>query len=208
MKSGRLFAIISVIVPLTLPAVGSAQGSSGFQVFTAYDNSFPGGAGMGGFGLTLGNGQAAVRTTVGFTLATLTATSNYGGPSNSGFWTGDVDFVISPDFSGRGYGGRGSYLDDGGIQPYGFVGIGAHSLSSELALDASVKDLSLGAGLAVAMSPSMSLDAEVRNRMAIAGSDLSSGEFVNGAEFRLGVTFHFGSPRNNQPTRPPTRPRR
>lgn len=197
MQSGRLLALISLLVPLSLPSVCAAQGSSGLQIFTSYDNSFPGGAGMGGFGLTLGSGPAAIRTTFGFTLATLSSASIYGRPANSGLWTGDIDFVISGKSGGRGgFGG-------GGIQPYGFLGIGAHSVSNELALDPAVKTWSLGGGLALPLSPTVSLDGEVRNRMALAGSDLSSGEFVNGAEFRVGLTFHFGGgPRGSGPSRP------
>jgi hypothetical protein len=56
MQSGRLLAIIGLVAPLTLSSVCAAPGTSGLQIFTSYENSFPGSAGMGAFGLTLGGG--------------------------------------------------------------------------------------------------------------------------------------------------------
>src|SRR4051812_31080683 len=121
MQSGRLLAMIGIIAPSTLPIVASAQGSSGAQIFSSYDNSFPGGAGMGGFGLTVGAGPVGVRGSFGVTLSTLSATSNGVVAPNAGRWSGDADLLLADNAFGL------ASLFGGVLHPYGLIGIGAHS---------------------------------------------------------------------------------
>src|SRR5438552_14252480 len=102
MQLGRLYAIIGLIAPLTLPTVVHAQGSSGVQLFSSYDNSFPGGAGLAGFGLAFGAGPVGIRGTFALTLSTFSAAPSTPPPLNAGRWTGDGDLVLSTDVLGLG----------------------------------------------------------------------------------------------------------
>ncbi len=187
MQPGRLYAIIVLIAPLTLPTSVHAQGSSGVQLFSAYDNSFPGGAGTGGVGLTLGAGPVALRGSWGVTLATLAPSMNGTSPANAGRWSGDVDLLLADNFLGLGS------LFGGIVHPYGFAGIGLHSASISPAFNAAVKTWSYGGGVALPLSPSISLDGEMRNRTRLATSLSSSSDFISGTEWRVGLTYRFGS---------------
>src|SRR5438874_8017226 len=124
MQSGRLIAIVGLIAPLTLPTLALAQGSSGIQLFSSYDNSFPGGAGMAGFGLTIGAGPIGVRGSFAATLSTLSATNNGIAPANAGRWSGDADLLLADNFF------RLASLLGHVLPPYGFAGIGEHSATS------------------------------------------------------------------------------
>jgi cell wall-associated NlpC family hydrolase len=187
MQSGRVLAIISLIAPLTLPTVSTAQGSSGIQLFTSYDNSFPGGAGMGGFGLTLGAGSIGVRGNFSLTLSTLSSSADGMTPPNSGRWSGDADLLLADNFLGLGN------LFGGAVHPYGFAGIGAHSASASPTIDAAVRTWSYGGGVALPLSPSISIDGEMRNRTQLGSSLVSSTDFVSGTEFRVGISLRLGS---------------
>src|SRR5258708_10044041 len=193
MQPGRLYAIIVLIAPLTLPTSVHAQGSSGVQLFSAYDNSFPGGAGTGGVGLTLGAGPVALRGSWGVTLATLAPSMNGTSPANAGRWSGDVDLLLADNFLGLGS------LFGGIVHPYGFAGIGLHSASISPAFNAAVKTWSYGGGVALPLSPSISLDGEMRNRTRLATSLSSSSDFISGTEWRGGLAYRVGSGRPGSP---------
>src|SRR5437868_397405 len=144
MQPGRLYAIIGLIAPLTLPTVVHPQGSSGIQVFSSYDNSFPGGAGTGGVGLTLGTGSLGIRGSFGVTLSTLStlsASSAAATQPNSGRWAGDVDLVFADNFLGL------AGLFSGVLHPYGFAGVGAHSISASPTFGDAAKTWSYGGGV-------------------------------------------------------------
>src|SRR3954469_21630025 len=161
MQSGRLFAVIGLIAPLTLPTASHAQGSSGAQIFSSYDNSFPGGAGMGGFGLALGAGGVGLRGSFGVTLSTLSQNNNGITRPNAGRWSGDADLLLADNFFGL------ASLFGNALHPYGFAGIGVHSTSSSPTIDAAVKTWSYGGGIALPLSSSISIDGELRNRSAL-----------------------------------------
>ena len=189
MKPGRLLAIISVIAPVTLPPVTNAQGSSGVQLFSAYDNSFPGGAGVAGVGLTLGAGPIGARATFGLALSTF-ATSRLPTPTaNAGRWTGDVDLLLADNFLGLGN------LLGGLVHPYGFAGVGAHSATSSPTLGAAVKTWSYGGGVDLPISSSVSLEGEMRNRAPLGSTLVSPIDFASGTEFRVGIALRFGGGR-------------
>ena len=186
MLAGRLHAIIGLIAPLTLPTVTHAQGSSGAQLFSSYNNSFPGGAGVAGFGLTLGVGPLAARGTFGLTMSTFTTTTGPMPTPNAGRWTGDVDLILADNFLGLGG------LFGGVFHPYGFAGIGAHSASSSPTFGSAVKTWSYGAGVALPISSSVSLEGEMRNRAPLGSTIVSAADFVSGTEFRVGLALRFG----------------
>ena len=188
MQLGRLYAMV-IIAPLTLPVVSHAQGSSGIQLFSAYDNSFPGGAGTGGVGLTVGAGTVGLRGSWGVTLATLATNTNGTTPLYAGRWNGDVDLLLADNFLGLGS------LLGGFVHPYGFAGIGAHSASISPTLDAAVKTWSYGGGVELPLSSSFAIDGEMRNRSRLGTSLGSSTDFVSGSEWRVGLSYKFGSSR-------------
>ena len=186
MQPGRLYAIIGLIAPLTLPTVIHAQGSSGAQLFSSYNNSFPGGAGVAGFGLTLGAGPLGARGTFGLTVSTFTATAGPMPTPNAGRWTGDADLILADNFLGLGG------LFGGVLHPYGFAGVGAHSASGSPTFGSAVKTWSYGGGVALPISSSVSLEGEMRNRSPLGSSVVSSADFVSGTEFRVGLALRFG----------------
>jgi len=185
----RRLAILSLIAPLALPALSLAQGGSGFQLFTAYDNAYPnGGLGTGGVGLTLGNAQVGVRASFGVSLATLSnlsATSGTTAPPNSGRWSGDADIVFADNLFGL-----GSLLP--GIHPYGLAGLGAHSVVSSPTFSDAVKTWSYGGGISVALGQSLAINGEMRTRAHLGSSAVSATDFVPGMEFRAGITLGLG----------------
>src|SRR5258708_10191901 len=136
-----------LIAALTLPAFSHAQGSSGIQLFSAYDNSFPGGAGTGGVGLTLGAGTVGLRGSWGVTLSTLAMSTNGTMPANAGRWSGDVDVLLADNLLGLGG------LLGGIVHPYGFAGIGAHRASVSPTFDAAGKTWSYRRGGSLPLSP-------------------------------------------------------
>jgi hypothetical protein len=160
MQPGRLLAIISTIAPLTLPTVSTAQGSSGAQLFSAFDNSFPGGTGLAGFGLAVGAGPLAVRGSFGMSLSTFSNFStapNATAPGDAGRWNADADLILASDLLGLGQ------LFGGVLRPYGLAGIGAHSAASSPTFDDAVKTWSYGGGVTVPLLSSVSLQGELRN---------------------------------------------
>ena len=189
MQPGRLLAITSVIVPLTLPTVIHAQGGSGVQLFSAYDNSFPGGAGVAGVGLTLGAGPIAARGTFGLTLSTFTTTTGPLPMPNAGRWTGDADLILADNVLGLGS------LFGGFVHPYGFVGVGAHSARSSPTLGSAVKTWSYGGGVTLPISSSVSLEGEMRTREPLGSTIVAASDFVRGNEFRVGLALSFGGGR-------------
>src|SRR5205823_12037657 len=94
MKLSRFFAISGLIAPLALPVSLGAQASNGAQVFTAIDNSFPGGAGIAGVGLTLGNGGIGIRGSFGVGLSNVNSPNGSTNSSLPRRWTGDADIVL------------------------------------------------------------------------------------------------------------------
>lgn len=202
MQPGRLCAIIGLIAPLTLPTALHSQGSSGVQLFSSYDNSFPGGAGTGGVGLTLGAGTVALRGSWGVTLSTLSTLSpstSTTRPPNSGRWSGDVDLLLADNVLGLGS------LFGGIIHPYGFAGIGAHSISASSTFGDAAKTWSYGGGIALPISSSISIDGEMRNRTLLGTKLLSSTDFVSGTEYRVGLSLQFGSSRRSSSLSSPAR---
>lgn len=187
MQPGRLVAIISLIVPFTLPEVSIAQGSSGAQLFTSYDNSFPGGTGLAGFGLALGVGPLAVRGTFGLSLSTFsTATAAATRPPGAGRWSGDVDLIVADNAFGLGQ------LFGGILHPYGLAGIGAHSAAGSPTFSDAVQTWSYGGGVVIPLWSSVSLLGELRNRTAIGTSTFNVSDFVNGPEYRIGMDLRLG----------------
>lgn len=203
MQPGRWIAIISLIVPLTLPIEVHAQGSSGVQLFTSYDNSFPGGNGLAGFGLTLGAGSLAVRGSFGLSMSSFSATgpsAGAGGTRSPAIWNGDADIVLPDNFFGLGS------LFGGAFHPYGFAGIGARSVAASPTFSDAVKTWSYGGGASVPLGPALSFMGEVRTRTAIGLTPVSATDFVPGTEFRVGLDFRFGGrSRAASGTRTPSR---
>jgi cell wall-associated NlpC family hydrolase len=190
MQPGRFFAILSLIAPWTLPHVSLAQGSSGAQLFTSYDNSFPGGNGVAGFGLTLGSATAAVRGSFGLSMSAR-PTSTAGGPKQATRWNADGDIVLPDSFFGLGQ------LFGGAFHPYGFAGVGARSITTSPTFTDAVKTWSYGGGASVPLGPTLSLQAEARTRSALGIAPVNAGEFVAGTEFRVGLDFRFGGGRSS-----------
>src|SRR5438094_9464427 len=95
MNLSRFFASSGLIAPLALPASLAAQASSGAQIFTAIDNSFPGGAGIAGFGLTLGNGGIGARGSFGVALSNMNSANSSASPALPPRWTGHADIVAA-----------------------------------------------------------------------------------------------------------------
>jgi cell wall-associated NlpC family hydrolase len=189
MQPGRFIAIISLIVPLTLPEVLGAQGSSGAQLFTSYDNSTAGGNGFAGFGLTLGGGSLAARGSFGLALSSFNAASSAATMPGRYRWNGDADLILPDGFFGLGQ------LFGNALHPYGFAGIGARSVSTSPTFDDAVKTWSYGGGVSFPLGPALSIQGEMRNRTVLGTTPVSASEFVPGTEFRVALDFRFGGGR-------------
>jgi cell wall-associated NlpC family hydrolase len=185
MQPGRLIAIASLIAPLTLPQVTIAQGSSGAQLFTSYDNSVAGGNGFAGFGLTLGAGGLAARGGVGLSFSSFSPNAATGtrGPLR---WSGDVDLIL-PD---RAFGL--AQLFGNALHPYGFVGVGARSLTTSPDFGDATRTWSYGGGISFPLGPALSIQGEMRNRALLGTTPVSATEFTPGTEFRVGLDFRLG----------------
>jgi hypothetical protein len=189
MQSGRLYAILSLIAPIALPTAVLAQGSSGAQIFTSFDSSLPG-DGMAGFGLTLGGGSIALRSSFGLSYSTFSMARDSANPKEPSRWTGDVD-VILPD---RAFGLASLF---GGLHPYGFVGVGARSVASSPTFGDADKTWSYGGGVSVPLGPAISLQGELRSRTQFSSSILMAPtSFSGGTEFRVGLDFRLGGGRS------------
>jgi cell wall-associated NlpC family hydrolase len=174
---------------LTLPTVSTAQGSSGAQLFSAFDNSFPGGTGLAGFGLAVGAGPLAVRGSFGMSLSTFSNFStapNATAPGDAGRWNADADLILASDLLGLGQ------LFGGVLRPYGLAGIGAHSAASSPTFDDAVKTWSYGGGVTVPLLSSVSLQGELRNRAPLGSTVVNAGDFNSGRQFRIGLDLRFG----------------
>ena len=189
MKLSRSFAIFALIAPSALPATLKAQAESGAQIFTSIDNSFPGGAGLAGFGISLGNGAIGVRGSFGVGLSGFSSSNTSTASSSPRQWVGDGDVVIGNNF------GALSGIFGGALEPYAFAGIGAHSSSASPSFATATKTWSYGGGATVPLSSSLAISGEARQRNALGGSSISPADFVSGTEYRVGVSFHFGSGR-------------
>jgi Cell wall-associated hydrolases (invasion-associated proteins) len=184
----RLIAIAGVIAPLSLPAVLDAQATSNAQIFSSINNSFLGGAGMAGFGVTVGNGAIGVRGSFGIGLSGLT-TSAPDASQPTRQWTGDADVLLGDRFAAM----PGIF---GALEPYAFAGVGAQSASASPSARAATKTWSYGGGVSVPLSSELAIAGEARTRSRIGSSDGPASDFLNGSEYRIGISFHFGSTRN------------
>jgi hypothetical protein len=185
MQSGRLFAILGLIAPVSLPSAVLAQGNSGAQLFTSFDSSLPG-DGMAGFGLSLGGGSVALRTSFGLSYSTFSMARDSASPKQPSRWTGDVDLIIPDSFFGLGS------LLGGALHPYGFVGIGARSIASSPTFGDAAKTWSYGGGASIPLGAAVSIQGEMRNRTPLTSNILSTPEFSGGREFRVGLDFRLG----------------
>lgn len=188
MQSGRFFAILSLIAPLGLPTAVLAQGSSGAQIFTSFDSSLPG-DGMAGFGLTLGAGSLAVRGSFGLSYSTF-ASPNGTTPREPSRWTGDADLIIPDSFFGL------SSIFGGSLHPYGFVGVGARSISTSPTFGDASKTWSYGGGASFPLGQAVSIQGEMRTRTLIGSTIMTTSEFTSGTEFRVGLDFRLGNGRS------------
>lgn len=190
MRQLRSFAIFGLIAPFALPAPLRAQAESGAQIFTSIDNSFPGGSGIGGFGVSLGNGAIALRGSFGLGLSGLSSPSSSTSSSSSRKWIGDADIVIGNNFGGL------SAIFGGAVEPYAFAGIGAHSGAASPSLESAVTTWSYGGGATVPLSGSLGISAEARQRNQLGSAYAAPSDFVSGTEYRVGISFRFGSGRS------------
>lgn len=189
MKLSRFFAISGLIAPLALPAPLAAQASSGAQIFTSIDNSFPGGAGIAGLGLTLGNGGIGIRGSFGVGLSSVNLPNGSTNSSLPRRWTGDADIVLGENLGGL------AGIFAGAFEPYAFAGIGAQSISTSPSLNDAAKTWSYGGGVTLPVAGSIAINGEVRYRNQLGKSYVSPADFQNGTEYRVGISFHFGSGR-------------
>ncbi len=164
----------------------SAQASNSAQLFTSYNNSFPGGEGLGGFGLTIGTGAIAVRGTFGIGMSAVSAPTP-GATSGSRRWAGDADVILADNFGGL------SYLLGGFGHPFAFAGVGEQSASASPSIDAAVKTWSYGGGVAIPLGNTIAVEGEARYRSQLGNATATAGDFAPGAEYRVGLSFHFGS---------------
>ena len=180
-------ATLGSIASFALPARLPGQAGSSAQIFTSIDNSLPGSGGLAGFGLTLGNGAIGVRGTFGFALSGFSSTQSSASTTTPRQWTGDGDIILGDNF-----GGLAGIL--GGVaEPYAFAGIGAQSSSASPSLNSAIKTWSYGGGIAVPLSTSIEIDGEVRYRSQLGSSYVPASDFIPGAEYRVGLSFGFGS---------------
>lgn len=191
MKLSRFFAISGLIVPSALPPALAGQASSGAQIFTSINNSFPGGGGVAGFGLTLGNGGIGVRGSFGVGLSGFSAPSGASSSATPRQWAGDADIVVGDNF------GALAGLLGGALEPYAFAGVGAQSISASPSLNAAAKAWSYGGGVTLPLSSTFGVSGEARYRNQLGNSYLSPSDFVSGTEYRVGLSFHFGSGRSS-----------
>ena len=187
MQLGRLAAISGLIAQSAIPITALAQGNAAVQLFSSYDNSFPGGSGLGGLGLTLGAGPVAMRGTFGMSLSSFSTNADGTKPPNAGRWTGDADVILGDAAVGL------IGLLGGAFHPYGFAGIGAHSAVNAPTWDAAVKTWSYGGGIAIPLSHNIDLQGEIRNRSHLGSSVYPVTDFVAGTEFRAGINLGLGS---------------
>ncbi|HET9426568.1 MAG TPA: C40 family peptidase [Gemmatimonadaceae bacterium] len=191
MQPGRFIAIISLIAPLTLPEVISAQGSSGAQLFTSYDNATPGGNGFAGFGLALGGGPLALRGSFGISMSSFSSANSSTGTRGPLRWNGDVDVILPDRFFGLGQ------LFGDALHPYGFAGVGARSIAASPTVADAARMWSYGGGVSFPLGPAVSIQGEMRNRLALGTATVSPSDFVPGTEFRVGLDFRFGGGRSS-----------
>jgi hypothetical protein len=189
MQLGRIFAIIGLIAPLTLPKALHSQGSSGAQLFTTFDSSLPG-DGMAGFGLTLGGGSLAIRGSFGLSYSTFSTTNNGTTPREPSRWNGDADIILPGNVFGL------NLLFGGVLNPYGFAGIGARSISTSPTFGDAVKTWSYGGGVAFPLGDAVSIQGEMRKRSPLGMSVFTPTEFTQGNEFRVGLDFRLGGGRS------------
>jgi cell wall-associated NlpC family hydrolase len=187
MKLSRLIAISGLIAPLSHPAALAAQATSGAQIFTSLNNSFPGGGGVAGFGLTLGNGSIGVRGSFGVGLSSFSATNGSSSTSTPRQWIGDADLVLGDRFGGL------AGILGGALEPYAFAGVGAQSVSASPSLTSATKTWSYGGGMTLPISNTFGISGEARYRNQLGNAQVSPSDFVRGTEYRVGISFHFGS---------------
>jgi cell wall-associated NlpC family hydrolase len=193
MRLSRWFAISGLIAPLAQPVSLDAQASSGAQIFSAIDNSFPGGAGVAGFGITLGNGSIGARGSFGLGFSGLNAPSGSPARTTSRPWVADADFVLG----GHHFGTLAGILA-GVLEPYAFAGVGAQSVSSSPYFNAAAKTWSYGGGVTVPLGSALGISGEARHRNQLGNAPVAATDFVNGSEYRIGISFSFGSGRTNR----------
>ena len=189
MQSGRLFAIISLIVPLTLPTALHSQGSSGAQLFTTFDSSLPG-DGMAGFGLTVGGGSLAIRGSFGLSYSTFSTNNNGTTPREPSRWNGDADLILPGNLLGL------NQLFGGVLNPYAFAGVGARSIATSPTFGDAVKTWSYGGGLSFPLGDAVSIQGEMRTRSPLGTSVFAPTDFTRGNEFRVGLDFRLGGGRS------------
>lgn len=183
----RSLAISTLIAPIAFPCALTAQPSTGAQIFTSIDNSFPGGAGVAGFGLSVGNGAIGVRGSFGLGVAAFTSGNAPNSSASPRQWIGDADLVL-----GDGLGGVAGIFG-GVLQPYAFAGIGAHSSSASPSFSSAAKTWSYGGGVTVPIGGPVALVGEARYRNLLGDNVAPPGDFVRGSEYRIGISFRFGS---------------
>lgn len=188
MNRFRLFAILSLIAPLSLPAAVAAQAMSNAQVFSSISNSFPGARGLAGFGLTLGNGAIGVRGSFAVGLGAFISSSSQASAA-SHQWVGDADLVLGETLGGL------TGIFGGALEPYAFAGVGAQSISASPSPGASTKTWSYGGGVTLPLSGVVGISGEARSRSRLGNASVSPSDFVNGTEYRVGITLRFGSGR-------------
>jgi cell wall-associated NlpC family hydrolase len=188
MTLSRLFAIPTLMA--ILPVGLEAQAGNAAQIFTSIDNSFPGSAGVAGFGLSLGNGAIGVRGSFGVGMSAFSTSSSSNTSPLPRQWTGDADLVI-----GQGLGGLAGIFG-GALEPYAFAGLGAQSVSASPSASAATKTWSYGGGITVPLASSIAINGEVRYRNQLGNNLSTASDFVNGSEYRIGLSFNFGARRS------------
>lgn len=185
----RSLAISGLIALSAFPRALTAQASSGAQIFTSIDNSFPGGAGVAGFGLSVGKGSIGVRGSFGLGISAFTSGSAPNSSASPRQWIGDADLVL-----GDGLGGLAGVFG-GALQPYAFAGIGAHSSSASPSISSAAKTWSYGGGVTVPIGGPIAFIGEARYRNLLSDSVAPPRDFVRGSEYRVGISLRFGSQR-------------
>ncbi len=189
MNLSRFFVIPALIAPLALPAIVRAQAESGAQVFTSINNSFPGGVGLAGFGISLGNGAIGVRGSFGVGISGVGAPNGSSATTVPRRWVGDGDIVLGNNFGGL------AGIFGGALEPYAFVGVGAQSASAYPSPSEAAKTWSYGGGVTLPLSNTLGISGEARQRNLLGASNVAPNDFVSGMEYRVGISFHFGSGR-------------
>ncbi|MDQ6717338.1 MAG: C40 family peptidase [Gemmatimonadota bacterium] len=192
MTLSRFFVISALIAPSALPAILRAQAENGAQIFTSINNSFPGGGGLAGFAISLGNGAIGVRGSFGVGISGLSASNGSTGSTAPRRWIGDGDLIL-----GNNFGGLAGILG-GALEPYAFAGVGAQSASASPSLSDAAKTWSYGGGVTLPLSNTLGISGEARQRNLLGASYVPPSDFVSGMEYRLGISFHFGSGRTRR----------